>query len=246
VLSDPTLAVMYHAGQPYRRGLASSEGDACSFIGLSRELASEAAAGLDPAADDPDTYRFPFSAAPVGRAVHALHQQMRARAGQQIVDIDAWREALYWSVAQVVASGYGSAATPNRRRAATAELHAEAVDGVRALVTVDLAARLSLDDLAAVVHLSPFHLSRVFREVTGTSIHAYRTEVRLRASLDRIAAGGELADIAAELGFASHAHLTDRFKRAYGMSPQAWRQGLRGRAELSRIMEAGGVTARIA
>ncbi len=246
VMADPTRAVLYHAGQAYRRRLVSPEGDACSFIGFSRQLAAEAAIAFDPAADDPATYRFPFSVAPVSTVVHELHQQLRGRAGQEIANADAWREALYWHVAQVVASGYEAAAVPKRRRAATSDLHAAAVDGVRAALNLDLSARLALDELAASVHLSPFHLSRVFRELTGTSINAYRTDVRLRASLDRIAAGSELSAVAAELGFASHAHLTDRFRRAYGVSPQAWRQGLRSRADLSRIMEARGVGARIA
>jgi AraC-like DNA-binding protein len=63
----------------------------------------------------------------------------------------------------------------------------------------------------------------VFREQTGRSIHGYRTEVRLRASLGRIADGERLADVAAAVGFASHAHLTDKFRRAYGVSPHEWR-----------------------
>jgi AraC-like DNA-binding protein len=47
--------------------------------------------------------------------------------------------------------------------------------------------------------------------------------------------GERLADIAAALGFASHAHLTDKFRRAYGVSPQAWRQQqMRRNVEASR------------
>ena len=86
-----------------------------------------------------------------------------------------------------------------------------------------LESNVSLDGLAATAHMSPFHLSRIFRERTGRSIHAYRTEVRLRASLGRIADGERLADVAAAVGFASHAHLTDKFRRAYGVGPREWR-----------------------
>ena len=79
--------------------------------------------------------------------------------------------------------------------------------------------------------VSPFHLVRVFRSVTGRPIHAYQTELRLRSSLPLIADGVPLADVAQQLGFASHSHLTDRFVRAYGLTPSRWR-------ETSKNMEA--------
>ncbi len=89
------------------------------------------------------------------------------------------------------------------------------------------------------MHASPFHLSRVFREQTGSSLHAYRTEARLRAGLERIADGEGLAGLAADLGFASQAHLTDRFRRVFGVTPHAWRAGLHSRAvHSSRILKA--------
>ena len=235
VVADPTRAICYAAGQPYRRRVLSAEGDRCSFITFSHALAAEAAASYDPAAAaDPASYRFPFVAAEIARDDYMRHQRVRraltaanaAHAGNG-VDVDALRESLYWLLARVVASGYvgatGDAQLVARRRA-TAAVHAEAVEAVRASIGVRLIKNVPLDELANAVHMSPFHLSRVFRERTGRSIHAYRTEVRLRASLGRIADGERLADVAAAVGFASQAHLTDKFRAAYGLSPGVWRQ----------------------
>jgi AraC-like DNA-binding protein len=111
------------------------------------------------------------------------------------------------------------------------------------MIGVDPSARTTLDQMAAALHTSPFHLSRTFRRWTGCSIHTYRTRVRLRVGLDRIADGGRIADVALELGFASQSHFTDRLRRDLKLTPDAWRRALRGRHELSRILKEGEVSA---
>jgi AraC-like DNA-binding protein len=181
---------------------------------------------LDVAADDPTSYRFPFVAAPVTGGDYLLYQSIRRRVLLS-VEPDEVREGLYWLVGGVIAAGYrANGPAGHRRRPSTEQAHVEAVEAVRAILGSDLAPRLSLDEVGRLVHLSPFHLSRVFRQRTGTSLHAYRTDLRLRASLERIADGIPLAATAADLGFASQAHFTDRFRRAFGLTPQAWRAAL--------------------
>jgi len=65
---------------------------------------------------------------------------------------------------------------------------------------------LGVIELSRRLHCSPHHLSRVFGQVTGSSVSAYRTRIRVGHALDRIA-GGEtnLAVLASDLGFADHA-----------------------------------------
>ena len=72
--------------------------------------------------------------------------------------------------------------------------------------------------------LSPFHAARLFRRYTGSSIHAYRDQLRVRAALPEIVAGRRLDDLALKLGFASHSHFTDRFRRTFGVPPSAIRR----------------------
>ena len=88
------------------------------------------------------------------------------------------------------------------------------------------AERLALEDVARLVHASPFHLARLFRARTGSALHEYRTQLRLRAAIDRLDGGDTLAAVAADCGFASHAHLTDAFRRAFGTTPSAIRTSL--------------------
>jgi AraC-like DNA-binding protein len=73
------------------------------------------------------------------------------------------------------------------------------------------------------VDLSTFHLCREFRLVTNTTISAYRTDLRVRASLERVAAGEDLTSVALSLGFVSHSHFTHAFRAIFGVVPSAVR-----------------------
>ncbi len=89
------------------------------------------------------------------------------------------------------------------------------------------AAGLSLSDIAAAVHLSPFHLSRIFKKATGVSPHQYLLQVRVNSARSLLAAGAgdrSLAEVAAAVGFADQSHLTRHFKRILGVTPRQLRQ----------------------
>lgn len=78
----------------------------------------------------------------------------------------------------------------------------------------------SLDELAEVTGYSVFHACHAFRAVTGTTIHGFRRELRLRHALARILDTREpLGDIAAATGFASQSHLTNQFRARFGVTP---------------------------
>lgn len=100
--------------------------------------------------------------------------------------------------------------------------HAELVEAAKTLLLRRFAEPMSLDDIARALGTSPFHLARLFRRLTGESLHGYRTRVRLQSALERLdAARGALSDLALEVGFASQSHFTDAFRRAFGVPPGA-------------------------
>jgi AraC-like DNA-binding protein len=228
VVADPLTAVAYSPGQPYRRRLISPRGDDSTIVAFCRGLVAEAAREFEPGAD-PATYRLPFAATTLSRAAHARLERLRRTSG---ADRDALSEELLGLLGHVVRMGYGSyVAQPGGRPSSR---HVEIAQAVREILGRDLLAPLSLGEIASELAISPFHLVRIFRTVTGRPIHAHLTELRLRSSLPLIADGMRLADVAQQVGFASHAHLTHRFGRAYGMAPATWREmskNVKARAE---------------
>lgn len=86
----------------------------------------------------------------------------------------------------------------------------------------------SLADIARVVGLSPFHLSRLFQLSTGTSVVRYLRGRRLTEAARQLAAGaGDILSVAVAAGYASHAAFTRAFSDQFGRSPEQVReQGL--------------------
>jgi AraC family transcriptional regulator len=85
-----------------------------------------------------------------------------------------------------------------------------------------LDAELSLDHLAAVAHISPYHFARLFKNSTGLSPHQYVIARRVERAKGLLREGTRLplAEIAAEVGFADQSHFTRHFKRLVGVTPR--------------------------
>ena len=81
------------------------------------------------------------------------------------------------------------------------------------------AENVSLETLAAVAGLSPFHFSRVFTQMVGVPPHAYQLQLRLKKATDLLAAGCSATDVAYETGFCDQSHLQKVFKKKYGITP---------------------------
>jgi AraC-like DNA-binding protein len=96
---------------------------------------------------------------------------------------------------------------------------------VRALLALRLGEPVTLEDVGRAVGVSPFHLCRLFRAVTGTTIARYRHTLRLRAALERVARpDADLSAVALDHGYSSHSHFTAAFRREFGMTPTEFRR----------------------
>jgi AraC-like DNA-binding protein len=102
-------------------------------------------------------------------------------------------------------------------------------EGVKELLVERLGDRLTLADLARELGTSPFHLARSFRRATGSSIHQYRMQLRVRTALLRLREDIDLCSLGLELGFATHSHFTESFRRIFGLPPRAVRELLSAR-----------------
>ena len=91
----------------------------------------------------------------------------------------------------------------------------------------NLASKLAVADVASSVHISPSHLSHLFKEETGMSVMDYFTALRIDEA-KRLLAMPQLtvAQVSAAVGFQDPAHFSRTFKRTEGISPTAYRQSM--------------------
>ena len=83
----------------------------------------------------------------------------------------------------------------------------------------------TLNTIAKIVHLSPFHFHRRFTELLGITPKHFLLSCQIDQAKRMLVAGDrELADIAKECGFAHQSHFTSRFKQATGLTPTRWRK----------------------
>jgi len=85
-------------------------------------------------------------------------------------------------------------------------------------------ADISLEELAQLANLSPFHLIRAFGKAFGLPPHAYQVQARLRLAREFLRKGQTLADAAQSSGFHDQSHLHRHFKKAMGVTPKQYRQ----------------------
>ncbi|THF60186.1 AraC family transcriptional regulator [Pseudothauera rhizosphaerae] len=90
-----------------------------------------------------------------------------------------------------------------------------------------IAERLTLDDLATVAGLSPWHFLRSFRAQYHVSPQQMLMALRLAEAKRLLAAGVRPAQVAAAAGLADQAHLTRAFACRYGVTPARYQRQLR-------------------
>jgi AraC family transcriptional regulator len=83
---------------------------------------------------------------------------------------------------------------------------------------------IKLADLAALLSMSQFHFSHLFKQAIGTSPHQYLLQQRVeRAKQWLKQSDRSIMDIAFLCGFNSHSHLSKQFRQLTGMTPTIYR-----------------------
>lgn len=100
----------------------------------------------------------------------------------------------------------------------------DSLERAQGYIQAHYAEDISLDALAQQVFLSPYHLSRLFRDYTGLPPHAYLNQIRVSRAKDLLNRGMPIVEVAQATGFADQAHLTKAFKRIVGVAPGQYRK----------------------
>jgi AraC family transcriptional regulator len=89
----------------------------------------------------------------------------------------------------------------------------------------------TLEQMAAVVHLSPYHFARQFKAATGLPPHQYVITRRVERAQHLLRADGELglAEVALRVGFSDQSKFSLHFKRIVGVTPRQFRISARMR-----------------
>lgn len=106
--------------------------------------------------------------------------------------------------------------------------HANAIHRCVQYLEMNYAEKISLEQMAHMVYLSPSYLSRVFAAETGASFNSCLNRIRVEKSKELLLHGGlRIADISGAVGFEDQSYFTKVFKRIVGVTPNQYRDTLR-------------------
>jgi AraC-like DNA-binding protein len=208
-VADATRVVFFDPVETYMVDHPLPGGDRCTSLVFAPKVLREA---VRHARGEPERY-FDKSTFQGSSELHLLHHELllAAQLGDGVmVEETALAVLRLCTEGESVPRLKGVAA----RRAATL------ADQAQLMVAGNFMDKVTLEDIAAELKVSPFRLCRAFRQATGGSLHQYLTRLRLVTALERLPDYRErLTDLALDLGFSSHSHFTHAFRGYFGRTP---------------------------
>lgn len=229
LLADPNTVVFYNQSQPYRREKVSERGDFCDYFAYSPEILRGALEHHNPAgAERADDRPFALNHASIDAATYLLQRKvvehlLSRRPPDPLFIQEASLQVLERSLAQA----YHRPDPRTGPRSGTRREHRELALAAQSLLNQRFSESLTIETLASELYVSPYHLCRVFRRETGTTIHKYLHQLRLRTGLEYLlSSNSDLTTLALSLGFSSHSHFTRAVGTAFGLPPSSLQAGL--------------------
>lgn len=220
-IADPNTIPLHNAGRHYRRQSVAGADDRCDWFAVAPAVLRDIVAEFDPGAADVETpLRFAWSR-PDARTYLAQRRLYRYLCTHAEPDAIFVEESVIALAVDILDAAYRQW-EPAARGSDNAARH-RLVDRTRERLAQSLSENISLGALAREAGASVFHLCRVFKALTGMTIHQYRTQLRLRQSLELLEQ--EPRDILAaalECGFSGHSHFTRTFHAVFGLPPSAF------------------------
>jgi AraC-like DNA-binding protein len=218
-VANPRVVTFYNQGQAYWRNAISLEGDRCDWFGVELEIVQDVVRGFDPGLDSRPERPFRFTRGWSDAQSYLMQRRVFDRlASGSPMEALAVEEIAITLLERVVRLAYGDS-VPRRAQVQCVDQR-EVVHRVERVLSARWGQDLTLRDIAREVGMSVYHLCRMFRRATGTTLHQYRQELRLRWSLeDVIESRRPLVDIALDAGFSSHSHFTSSFRRQFAQTP---------------------------
>ena len=224
-LADPNQITFYNVGQPYDITHPIDGGDASTIFNFAPSLLIEMIRTYDPGVDARPQNIFRRSHITFNSRLQTLQYRLLT-AELRTADLLAIEEEIILRTGEIIHALYRDSAVGTRHASQkTLQAHAEQVSLVKVFLNANLHTSLQLEQIASAVHLSPYHLCRIFKQTTGMTLHHYVKRLRLFNAAERIleASGARLDLLALEYGFSNHGNFSTAFRQTFGMNPSELR-----------------------
>lgn len=221
-------AIFISADDPYRVSFPGSIGDSCLTLQFSGATLARVAPHVM-ARDGFDSSAYATRALLAPSVMLARSLLFRRLTRGDVDPLEAEELSIGLLACALRAARKSASASPSVRRARVprnAGRRLRHVECVKEAISTCPERKWTLDDLASLACVSPFHLAHTFRDEVGASVYHYVLRSRLAKALGAVLdSDADLTAVALEAGFASHSHFTARFRELFGRTPAELRRG---------------------
>lgn len=205
--ADPNQALFLRRGDEFRMHHPAPGGDDCLALAV-----------------DDETWQRAMGTRPPGERAATLSPETQLAGLGLLSALSATRlsglerDAASLHLFSLLARDAGAPADAPRRR--SREPARRTIARATAYLAGHVGRSPTLAEVSAAAHCSPYHLTTLFRRVTGLPLHRYHLRWRLVLALERMGRGErKLLDVALEFGFSSASHFSNAVRSAYGAAP---------------------------
>jgi AraC family transcriptional regulator len=190
----------------------------------------------DPRDDTPGSIEFSECVRVHDRLITPVLRFIRGHVERGLID-EAWYEdQLYFLLRRMQVlhrNDLAAAQLIPTRRASTRRELVRRLGWCADFINTHYRSQVSLAEMAAAAHLSPYHCLRAFKALHGNTPATYLNNRRLRAA-ERLLRNTDLpvGEVAVRVGFESRITLFRQMKRVHGVAPSALRTAVAEREDL--------------
>ncbi|HJQ23437.1 MAG TPA: AraC family transcriptional regulator [Blastocatellia bacterium] len=223
--TPPASLFMVHPGEVHANRHYGAEGCTYRTLFIAAELMRDAAREIFGGAPG-----LPFFPTAVVFDAQVIRQYLELHVALERPSATLERQTRLLSLLAGLIARFAEAHPSPRAQAADRQAVRRAYD----YLAEHFAENVSLDHLAAIAGLSPFHFNRLFAEQFGMPPHALQTQLRVLRAKALLLDGWPIPQVASLTGFADQSHLTRHFKRLVGVPPGQYQAGSKNVQDVSR------------
>ena len=113
---------------------------------------------------------------------------------------------------------------PENHQGTASLQHMDMVGSIIHFIEQNLDQDLSLDRVAQHYNYSPAYISRIFKEITGSSLVRYIIEKRIGCAKQMLYDDMEIMRVAEKVGYRNYSNFYKAFRKAVGCGPEEFRK----------------------
>ncbi len=223
-LADPNHILFYNLGEPYDITHIIKGEDSSTVFVISPSLLTEIIRAYNPDVENRPLRLFQSSHLIYSSYLQTLQYKLLTTA-RDTIDILAVEEEIITLMSEILRASHRGRTYRSKVSRETVRTHIEQVHRVKTFLNSHVQSHLQLEHISSAVHLSPYHLCRIFKQNTGVTLHQYVKRLRLFNLAEQMLEQPmtRLDILAAEYGFSNHGNFSTAFRQTFGMNPSELR-----------------------